>query len=64
MSIDYRHTCDKCGKSLIDDGVEIYCEDCFTDLQSELEEAREEIKRLQEEIQYLTEQLEEIQRSG
>lgn len=46
MSIDYRHSCDKCGKSLIDDGTEIYCADCFAELRDQLDDANREIERL------------------
>ena len=62
MSIDYRHTCDKCGKSLIEDGTEIYCAECYEELETELKEAKEEIEHLKEVIENLTMQLEELKK--
>ena len=46
MGIDYRHTCDRCGKSLIEDGTEIFCADCFAELVDRIEELEEEIENL------------------
>jgi len=51
MAIDYRHSCDKCGKSLIDDGTEIYCAECFRFLEDELGEAKNRIGELENELE-------------
>ena len=51
MTIDYRHACDGCGKSLVDDGIPIYCEECYNELVDRLEEAQRRIEELEEELE-------------
>ena len=59
MPIIERSICDKC-KSFLDDGVEAYCESCYSDLNNKVMEQEELIKNLENRLSELETEIERV----
>jgi len=59
MAIELLVNCDEC-RTRLDENDEVYCIDCYSKLDNEVDDLEEKITQLEEEIEALNEELETL----